>query len=59
MPDIARCNNKDCIHSKECERYKESGYFPYDMKVVCNKESNYKLLIKIENSVIQKESDKQ
>jgi hypothetical protein len=58
MTDIAKCNNKDCIHAKECERYRELGEFLYDIKAVCNEQSNYKLLIKIENNIAQKESEK-
>ena len=58
MADIARCNNKDCINIDTCERYKIEGYFPYDFKAICNKDSKYKYLIKKESNIIKKEDEK-
>lgn len=57
MADIARCNNKDCIHIDECERYKIDGYFPYDFKSICNEKTNYKYIIKKESNIIKKDDD--
>lgn len=49
MTDLARCNNKDCIHIDTCERFKETEYYPYDFKAICNENSNYKYIIKKED----------
>lgn len=54
MNSIGICLNKDCIHNKNCERYKtEDNGFTYKFKNICNENNDYKYLMKTEKSVVE------
>ena len=59
MAGIADCNNNgECPHNKECFRFLDRSGELMNLKEICTKDNNYKLLWKVETNIIKKEDDK-
>lgn len=55
MVSIGLCKHSECTHANECKRYIENVGEEFNFKVICNEDSNYKWLWKVEKAITKEE----